>query len=134
MPDMGQIILLRGTKGGRERRLPINSDEKREALDLARRVAITEAGHLGNPHRTLVQNLNRFYYVAGKYGITRSQLQVTAHGLRHEWANDAYLENTGRTIASAWRRLPRIAMLIGKPDSQSPKNLDTHAKTSRRVM
>jgi integrase len=86
--DGASITLLRGTKGGRMRLIPIDTDAKRAALDLARRVA--DGGHLGDPRRSLGQNRTRFYTVLARFGVTRRQLGVTAHGLRHQYGNDRY--------------------------------------------
>jgi len=84
------LVLDRGTKGGRVRTVPIDSPAKRTALELARRVAVTDSGHLGDPRRSLAQNRARFYTVLRQAGITRVALGITAHGLRHQYANDLY--------------------------------------------
>ena len=93
--DGAAIALLRGTKGGRARRVPIDSVAQRAALDLARRVAVCDAGHLGDPRRSLEQNRTRFYTVLARFGVTRRQLGITAHGLRHQYGNDRYEEFAG---------------------------------------
>ena len=93
--DGASIALLRGTKGGRVRLVPIDTDGKRAALDLARRVAVSDAGHLGDPRRSLEQNRTRFYTVLERFGVTRRQLGITAHGLRHQYANDRYEDFAG---------------------------------------
>ena len=99
--DGGSIALLRGTKGGRARLVPIDTDAKRGALELARRVTVSDAGHLGDPRRSLKQNRTRFYTVLGRHGITRRELGITAHGLRHQYGNDRYEEFAG--VASPLR-------------------------------
>jgi len=93
--DGASIRLLRGTKGGRVRLVPIDTDAKRAALDLARRVAVSEDGHLGDPRRSLGQNRTRLYTVLARFGVTKRQLGVTAHGLRHQYGNDRYEHLTG---------------------------------------
>ena len=93
--DGKSITLLRGTKGGRLRILPIDTDAKRAALDLAERVAVNKDGHLGDPRRSLRQNRTRFYTVQARFGVTKRQLGVTAHGLRNQYANDRYEHLTG---------------------------------------
>ena len=85
-----QLTLLRGTKGGRPRSNAIDSDRKRDAIALARRVAAVDSAHLGRPDLKLHQNQNRFYTVLRKFGVTRKARGITAHGLRHQWANDQY--------------------------------------------
>ncbi|HQR19532.1 MAG TPA: integrase domain-containing protein [Burkholderiaceae bacterium] len=91
----GALQLLRGTKGGRARQVPIDTEAKRAALELARRVAVSDAGHLGDPRRSLEQNRARFYTVLARFGITRRGRGVTAHGLRHQYANDRYQDFAG---------------------------------------
>ena len=49
--DGASISLLRGTKGGRARLVPIDTEAKRAALDLARHIAGMATGHLGEPRR-----------------------------------------------------------------------------------
>jgi integrase len=93
--DGSAISLLRGTKGGRARLVPIDTDAKRAALELACRVAVSDAGHLGDPHRSLKQNRTRFYTVLARHGVTRSWLGITAHGLRHQYANDRFEDFAG---------------------------------------
>jgi integrase len=89
------ISLLRGTKAGRPRSVPIGNEAGRAALDMARRVAASEAGHLGDPRRSLAQNRTRFYTVLTRFGVTRRHLGITAHGLRHQYANDRYAHLAG---------------------------------------
>ena len=84
------LDLRKGTKGGRRRYLPIDTDRKRLAIGRARDVARGPNDHLGDPARTLKQNLCRIDYVMAKLGITQQDLGITAHGLRHEYANDLY--------------------------------------------
>jgi integrase len=93
--DGASITLLWGTKGGRVRVVPIDTDAKRAALELARRVAVSDQGCLGDPQRSLQQNLTRFYHVLKHFGITKRGLGVTAHGLRHQYANDRYEDFAG---------------------------------------
>jgi hypothetical protein len=91
----GQLEVKRGTKGGRLRFVAIDSHDKRAALDAAKRVAGSIDANLGRPGRSLEQNLKRFRYVMRKFGITKAAIGVTAHGLRHEYANDRYEEFAG---------------------------------------
>lgn len=96
--DQGQQLLLTGnsgTKGGRQRHIPITSPYQRQVLDEAKRFTDTLNGHLGNPRLTLKQNLDRFYYVIRKHGLTRSGQGVTAHGLRHEFLASVFERISG---------------------------------------
>jgi integrase len=61
-------------------------------LDAAKRSASRHPkGRLCNPRLTIEQAKRRFFYVVGeKLGVTKNELGVTVHGLRHEYANDLY--------------------------------------------
>lgn len=89
------VEVVRGTKGGRRRLIPIDSDVKREALDRARRFVARTTDSMADPRLSLKQAYRHFYYVLGRAGLTRGQLGVTAHGLRHQYANDKYEGVTG---------------------------------------
>ena len=89
------LELLRGTKGGRLRLMPIDTPAKRAALDAAKALVATDAQFLADPKRSLAQNLDRLGYVMKKFGVTKKALGVTAHGLRHEYAGDRYEVFTG---------------------------------------
>ncbi len=84
------LELTRGAKGGRLRRIPIDTPAKRAALDAAKALVRSESQYLADPARTLKQNLARLRNVMTKFGVTRSALGVTPHGLRHEYAGDRY--------------------------------------------
>ena len=46
--------------------------------------------------RDLKQIQQRFYYVMRKIGVSKAQLGITPHGLRHEYANDLYEAESGQ--------------------------------------
>lgn len=94
--DEGGVLRVRdGTKGGRERLIPVENDYQRDVLTRTKQKAQRFHDHVGDPRKTLIQALNRFSYVMHSLGITRSQLGVTAHGLRHQRLNDIYEEVAG---------------------------------------
>lgn len=95
--EENNVIRVRdGTKGGRERVVPIENERQLDALRHARTVAGTsKKAHLGYPGLALEQAINRFAYIMRKFGIRKDGLGVTAHGLRHEYANDAYEKRAG---------------------------------------
>lgn len=94
--DKKEVIqVYQGTKGGRYRVLPVRSDEQKDVLMQCRELARRHSDHMGNPDRTLEQNQRRFRYIMEKVGVTGDDLGVTAHGLRHGYANDRYQELTG---------------------------------------
>lgn len=84
----------RGTKGGRLRFVAIRNDEQHAALDRALPFAPHPSSHLGHPGLSLKQSLKRFDNVMRKAGVTRKQLGVTAHGLRHQFALEFHVELT----------------------------------------
>jgi len=89
------LRVQRGTKGGRLRFVAIRNDDQRKALDLALQFAPRPSSHVGHPGLSLKQSLKRFDNVMQKAGITKRQLGVTAHGLRHQFAHEFHVELTG---------------------------------------
>jgi len=88
------LRVKRGTKGGRLRFVAVRNNEQRKALDLALQFAPHSSSHLGHPGLSLKQSLKRFDNVMQKAGVTRKQLGVTAHGLRHQFAQEFHVELT----------------------------------------
>ena len=94
-PDASEFVHIhRGTKGGRARFVPLTTEEQR-ALLARLCAAVAPGGFVGNPAHTHLQAQNRFYYVVRRFGICEKTLQVTAHGLRHQQANDFYEAQLG---------------------------------------
>lgn len=94
--DLGLAIRVRdGTKGGRERVVPIETEEQRQVLALAKSRVKHVNEHIGHPDLTLEQAIRRVNYVFERFGLTKRGLGVTAHGLRHEHLNDLYEQVTG---------------------------------------
>jgi integrase len=85
----------RGTKGGRERFVPIDTPQRRRAVDVARAVARSHEGSVSNPHHNLVRAIRHLRYVIEESGITKAGLKVVPHGLRHQYAADEYQAATG---------------------------------------
>jgi integrase len=94
-PDI-YIQIKRGTKGGRERFVALDTPEKKACLERAKQFARFKQNHLGRPGLSLLQSYKRFYNVLAKHGVTLSGMGVTAHGLRHEYANDRYSKFAGK--------------------------------------
>lgn len=88
------VRFAHGTKGGRPRDVPLQTAEQRELLARLRAI-VAKGWYVGQPGRTAAQNQDRFYNVLRRFGITRDALGVTAHGLRHQSANDGYEADTG---------------------------------------
>lgn len=91
LADRGTHIIVRdGTKGGRERSVDVETDYQRKVLDEAKAMVRGKTGHVGRPEHTLKQALDRFSNVCRRFGISKSALGVTAHGLRHQGLNDLF--------------------------------------------
>ncbi len=88
--DRGDHLLLKAswTKGGKERAIPIRSDEQREVLDQVWQLAGN--GSLIPAHRTFIQQLRMYVRQTMNAGLSKM------HGLRHGYAQRRYLELTGR--------------------------------------
>ena len=94
--DLGGRITVRdGTKGGRDRDVSIDHPWQRAVLDAAKAMVTKVNGHVGHPDRDLKQALRRFNHVLVRHGITKDNLGITSHGLRHERLNDMYEEISG---------------------------------------
>lgn len=94
--DNGKAIeIFEGTKGGRLRRVPIETEYQQQALDYARQMAAkSNTGRL-RWGTTFRQAKDRYYTLAKRLGMTKRQLGVTAHGLRHSYAQAKYRRETG---------------------------------------
>jgi len=89
------LVVKRGTKGGRRREVPIDSDMKRDAIAHAQKFCVGVDRSLADPARTLSQAYRRFYYVMEQLGVTIAQLGITAHGLRHDFSSGEYEAHAG---------------------------------------
>jgi len=85
-----ELNLICGTKGGRPRRIPINTHEKRLVLDIAKQYAKRANDSTIPRQYSYKEWLNKFKYAMRKFMITGKDLGVTSHGLRHQYANDTY--------------------------------------------
>lgn len=86
--------VLRGSKGGRQRYIPLDTQERLTAIERARALA-RDNGDLTQPGMSLKQSLQRFSNVMKKFGLMRSALGATAHGLRHEVLLEEFERSTG---------------------------------------
>ena len=94
--DKGSYLALTvGTKGGRDRVVPIDTPEKRELIDKAKTFAASKLASTSDPNRTLAQAKNHYYHVLRSCGIARAN-GITSHGLRHGYANDRYRQIAGQ--------------------------------------
>lgn len=96
--DNGRLLDVRaGTKGGRPRWVKIETPEQREAINWACQVvARSNPKRLRWPGHTWNQAYRRFYDLARRrLGISGRELGVTAHGLRHGFAQRSYEKESG---------------------------------------
>jgi integrase len=94
--DQGTVFLIEhGTKGGRKRSVPIDTAEKRAAIDHAKSLLDHPSLFLADPSKTLKQNMARYYNTLAKFGLTKAGLGVTGHGLRTGYGLDLYEKETG---------------------------------------
>lgn len=83
----------RGTKGGRYRAVSIEDNLGRDVLARARTLVVRPEACLIPDGVSYVAYRSHVYYICRKHGITRSQIGIVPHGLRHEYAC-AWLEKT----------------------------------------
>jgi site-specific recombinase XerC len=94
--DQGDFFVIKhGTKGGRVRSIPIDTPEKRAAVDLAKSLVEHPSHFLGDPSKTLKQNVARYRNTMTKFHLTKAGLGVTGHGLRAGYGLDMYQKETG---------------------------------------
>ncbi len=116
--DMELLEVTRGTKGGREREVPI--EEKYAVLEAAARLSNPMTGSTVPADRTLRQWRNHYYHVLKRHGITQSGLGVTSHGLRHQYLQEVY------------ERIAGVAAPVKQSGARPDPEL--HAQAMRRVV
>lgn len=96
LADKGSYLAVSiGTKGGRDRTVPIDTPERRELIDRAKTFADRLTASTADPGKSLKQALGHYSRVVAKAGLTKAQLGVTSHGLRHAFANERYAHYSG---------------------------------------
>jgi integrase len=75
-----------GTKGGRARKVDIETPDQREILEQAKQLAAGKLDSMIPAGMDYKQWRNHYYYVCKQAGITRKD-GITSHGLRHEKFN-----------------------------------------------
>jgi site-specific recombinase XerD len=120
----GQLYLIKGTKGGRKRSIPIETNEQQVLLEKAGRIAndLKNGGHIRPVGKSEKACLSRFYYVCHKFGVSRKN-KVVPHGLRHEYANEVYEDHA--------QSLPPIKG--GEYDSDNPRHVKAKEMVSQRL-
>lgn len=100
--DKGNYLsIYRGTKGGKLREVPFSGNPARrawqhEVLERAKLLADKHPkGVLATKGLSLAQMKNRLRYLVRRHGISKDELGVTPHGLRHQFGTDLFQELTG---------------------------------------
>lgn len=83
-----------GTKGGRDRTVPISSPTQRETLERAKEMAASKTASTADPKLNLRQALDRYSNVVRSCGISKAD-GITGHGLRHDYASTRYEQVSG---------------------------------------
>ena len=98
LAESGKVLeIYEGTKGGRLRRIPLDTEHKRAVFEWARNVAASgRGGRIRWPNLTWKQARRHYYYLlAEKLGVNLKEMGVSSHGLRHGYAQDKYQDLTG---------------------------------------
>ncbi|MBZ0145515.1 MAG: integrase domain-containing protein [Rhodocyclaceae bacterium] len=96
--ENGAAIEVReGTKGGRLRHVPLDTEEQMRIFRWACAIAKkSPSGRIRWPDMTWRQAQNHFYHLLRyRLKISRKEVGVTAHGLRHGYAQTKYRQLTG---------------------------------------
>ncbi|SAK98666.1 Fis family transcriptional regulator [Caballeronia glebae] len=89
----GLLSVTRGTKGGRDRLVPILFQI--DVLEEAMKYCNTLTGSTIPDGCTKKQWKNHYYDVLKRHGVTKAGLGVTSHGLRHQYLQQMYEMLTG---------------------------------------
>lgn len=89
------LLVNWGTKGGRDRVVPIEQAWQRQLLKEAQALVKRKTDSLIPRDKNFKQWQAHFYYVCQKAGLSRKQ-GLTSHGLRHERLNQIYETITGQ--------------------------------------
>ena len=104
------IEIYQGTKGGRLRRVAIATEQQRVVFDRVREVAAEHgSGRLRWPGTTWRQAQSRYYRLVRKLGVSRGELGITSHGLRHGFAQRMYRAVSGHATPVEGGALGRIS-------------------------
>lgn len=103
--DETHLEVIDGTKGGRPREVPIETEHQRLLIKQAQAMCKRRNDFLLDSEKTLAQNMSRMDNVCKKFNIVGKPkpgrkpnpdaLGITLHGLRHGYASRVYAEKTG---------------------------------------
>ncbi len=92
-----RLNITKGAKNGRPREIVFGNlaeADYRAVIDQAKE-EVPRLNHMAWARRSLKQAKQRMYTLSRKYGLTKHELGVTWHGLRHEFAIDQLEKQTG---------------------------------------
>jgi integrase len=115
--DRGDRIVLKAswTKGGKERQLPVRNEAQRAVLDRVR--ALVGNASLIPAERSFIQQLKVYVRQTMNAGLSNM------HGLRHAYAQQRYLELTGR-----------VCPVAGGPTVKSLKGAERRQDAAARLV
>lgn len=121
-----KIAVLWGTKGGRDREIPITSDKQRETLDRAKDFVDRNRQESIIPREMTYKKFeDHTRNIYNNVGMTKDGVG-TPHGLRHQYAQDRYSQITGwkppAQLSEVERKEFRASM------GQAEKDIDTRAR------
>ncbi len=91
-----RLELTRGTKGGRPRTVPVETEEQRKLLEHALEVAKLNGGSMMPRDFSEISWRHHYYSVLRNCGFTQRDLGITSHGLRHDYAQKLYQKVSGQ--------------------------------------
>lgn len=108
--DQRLLLIDRGAKGNRERVVKryLDDDADMRIFELAKLLSNQKTGSTIPAHKSLDQWINYYKSVMKKFGITKAELGITSHGLRHQFLNDLYEILTGSPSAARGGEMPPI--------------------------
>ena len=94
--DQGDFIDVRfGTKGGRPRKVSVETEEQRAALIRIRQYAVSKFGTTIPKDELYHKWEDHIRYIFRKVGFTKKGCGFTLHSLRHGFASQKYFTKTG---------------------------------------
>jgi integrase len=87
--------VIAGTKGGKFRQVPVTSEAQRELLARCE-AAVARNDSMSGKERPLRAARRRYEKIAERFGITRKEIGVTGHGLRHGYAHERHRQEFGQ--------------------------------------
>ncbi|AOY97822.1 hypothetical protein BKK79_36815 (plasmid) [Cupriavidus sp. USMAA2-4] len=91
----GKLLVDEGTKAKRARTVAIEFEAQYQLLADACRMANGTTGTTIPSQFTLDRWRHHYDYVLRVHGVTKRELQITSHGLRHQYLNGLYHRVTG---------------------------------------